>query len=63
MFSDALSNAPAALERVDVLFVGLCVEDVMARHAPPSLPVSPEAPAPAPAPAALSLTDHSTALC
>ncbi|MCA8063557.1 hypothetical protein [Burkholderia sp. AU38729] len=74
MFSDALSNAPAALrdavaalERVDVLFVGLCVEDVMARHAPPSLPVSPEAPArapaPAPAPAALPLTDHSTALC
>ena len=70
VFSDSFSNDPAAmrdavaaLERVDVLFVGLCVEYVMARHAPPSLPVSPEAPAPAPAPAALPLTDDSTALC
>ncbi|WP_431227933.1 hypothetical protein [Burkholderia contaminans] len=72
MFSDSFSNDPAAmrdavaaLERVDVLFVGLCVEYVMARHAPASFPVSPEAPAPTPtpAPAALPLTDHSTALC
>ncbi|WP_176051428.1 hypothetical protein [Burkholderia sp. BCC1644] len=64
VFSDSFSNDPAAmrdavaaLERVDVLFVGLCVESVMARHAPPSLPVSPAAPA------ALPQTDRSTALC
>lgn len=41
--------------------VGLCVEHVMARHAPAALPVSPEAAAPDPA--ALPLTDHSTARC
>ncbi|WP_256946774.1 MULTISPECIES: hypothetical protein [Burkholderia] len=70
MFSDSFSNDPAAmrdavaaLERVDVLFVGLCVEYVIARHATASFPVSPAAPAPTPAPAALPLTDHSTALC
>ncbi|WP_260431319.1 hypothetical protein [Burkholderia contaminans] len=68
VFSDSFSNDPAAmrdavaaLEHVDVLFVGLCVEYVMARHAPASLPVSPEAPARAPA--ALPFTDHSTVLC
>lgn len=64
VFSDSFSNDPAAmrdavaaLERVDLLFVGLCVEYVMARHAPASLPVSSEAPS------ALSLNDHSSALC
>ncbi|MBN3830559.1 hypothetical protein [Burkholderia sp. Ac-20344] len=68
VFSDSFSNDPAAmrdavaaLERVDVLFVGLCVESVMARHAPASRSVSPAAPASAPA--ALPLADHSTALC
>ncbi|VWB99426.1 hypothetical protein BLA23254_04732 [Burkholderia lata] len=68
VFSDSFSNDPAAmrdavaaLERVDLLFVGLCVEYVMARHASASLPVSPAAVAPAAA--ALPLTDHSTALC
>ncbi|MEN2469038.1 hypothetical protein [Burkholderia sp. GS2Y] len=47
VFSDSFSNDPAAmrdavaaLERVDVLFVGLCVESVMERHVPASLPVS-----------------------
>ncbi|AOJ40999.1 hypothetical protein WJ23_23720 [Burkholderia lata] len=64
VFSDSFSNDPAAmrdavaaLERVDVLFVGLCVEYVMARHASASFPVSPETPS------ERSLTDHSTALC
>ncbi|WP_175843696.1 hypothetical protein [Burkholderia arboris] len=64
VFSDSFSNDPAAmrdavaaLERVDVLFVGLCVESVMARHAQASLPVSPAAPA------ALPHTGRSTALC
>lgn len=57
VFSDSFSNDPAAmrdavaaLERVDVLFVGLCVESVMARHAPASLPLSPAAPAALPQP-------------
>jgi hypothetical protein len=66
VFSDSFSNDPAAmrdavaaLERADLLFVGLCVEYVMERHAPASLPVSPAAPAPA----ALPLADHSTAHC
>ncbi|KUY70220.1 hypothetical protein [Burkholderia cepacia] len=68
VFSDSFSNDPAAmrdavaaLERVDVLFVGLCVEYVMERHAPASRPVSPSAPA-SPS-AALPLTDRPTALC
>ncbi|KWF18656.1 hypothetical protein [Burkholderia pseudomultivorans] len=41
VFSDSFSNDPAAmheaiaaLERADVRFVALCVESVMARHAP-----------------------------
>lgn len=45
VFSDAFSNDPAAmrdataaLERVDVLLVGLCVEHVIERHAPASRP-------------------------
>ncbi|WP_412025382.1 hypothetical protein [Burkholderia cepacia] len=66
VFSDSFSNDPAAmrdavaaLERVDVLFVGLCVESVMERHVPASLPVSTAAPTPAAAPR----TDRSTALC
>ncbi|KML52546.1 hypothetical protein VL15_24785 [Burkholderia cepacia] len=66
VFSDSFSNDPAAmrdavaaLERVDVLFVGLCVESVMERHVPASLPVSTAAPAPAAAPR----TDRLTALC
>ncbi|OXI18902.1 hypothetical protein [Burkholderia sp. AU15512] len=70
VFSDSFSNDPAAmhdavaaLERVDVLFVGLCVEYVMARHAPASLPVSRAASTSASDPAALPLTDDSTALC
>ncbi|MDR0246679.1 MAG: hypothetical protein LBJ65_34225 [Burkholderia sp.] len=64
VFSESFSNDPAAmrdavaaLERVDVLFVGLCVESVMARHAPPSLPGSPATPA------ALPPTGLSTARC
>ncbi|WP_027782184.1 MULTISPECIES: hypothetical protein [Burkholderia] len=68
VFSDSFSNDPAAmrdavaaLEHVDVLFVGLCVESVMEHHAPASLPVSPAAPLPAPA--ALPRTDRSTAFC
>ncbi|KVS62049.1 hypothetical protein WK39_10305 [Burkholderia cepacia] len=68
VFSDSFSNDPAAmrdavaaLERVDVLFVGLCVEYVMERHAPASRPVSPSVPA-SPS-AALPLTDRPTALC
>ncbi|MEN8515213.1 hypothetical protein [Burkholderia sp. RS02] len=51
VFSDAFSNDPAAmrdavtaLERVDVLLVGLCVEYVMACHAPASLPSRPRSP-------------------
>lgn len=66
VFSDSFSNDPAAmrdavaaLERVDVLFVGLCVESVMERHVPASLPVSTAAPAPVAAPR----TDRSTARC
>lgn len=66
VFSDSFSNDPAAmhdavtaLERVDVMLVGLCVEYVMACHAPASPAVSTAAPAPA----ALSRTDRSTALC
>ncbi|MDN7645884.1 hypothetical protein QZM59_33425 [Burkholderia cenocepacia] len=67
VFSDAFSNDPAAmrraviaLERVDVLFVGLCVESVIARHAPASASASvpPAAPAVVPQP-----IDRSTALC
>ncbi|VWD38892.1 hypothetical protein BLA18112_06624 [Burkholderia lata] len=68
VFSDSFSNDPAAmrdavaaLERVDVLFVGLCVEYVMARHVPASLPVSPAAATRASS--AQPLTDPSTALC
>nr|WP_082664676.1 hypothetical protein [Burkholderia ambifaria] len=45
VFSDAFSNDPAAmcdavaaLERVDVLLVGLCVEHVIERHMPASRP-------------------------
>lgn len=64
VFSDSFSNDPAAmrdavtaLERVDVLFVGLCVEYVMACHAPASLPVSTAAPAVLPQP------DRSATLC
>ncbi|HDR9587589.1 TPA: hypothetical protein QDC22_005696 [Burkholderia stabilis] len=64
VFSESFSNDPvamrdtvAALERVDVLFVGLCVEYVMARHASASRPVSTAAPA------ALPRNDRSTALC
>ncbi|WP_185640681.1 hypothetical protein [Burkholderia sp. Bp9142] len=47
VFSDAFSNDPAAmrdavaaLERVDVLLVGLCVEHVIERHTPASHPES-----------------------
>ncbi|WP_322025731.1 hypothetical protein [Burkholderia sp. BCC1977] len=47
VFSDAFSNDPAAmrdavaaLERVDVLLVGLCVEHVIERHTPASNPES-----------------------
>ncbi|KAG8149982.1 hypothetical protein [Burkholderia catarinensis] len=47
VFSDAFSNDPAAmrdaaaaLERVDVLLVGLCVEHVIERHTPASRPES-----------------------
>ncbi|WP_175818777.1 hypothetical protein [Burkholderia sp. BCC0419] len=64
VFSDAFSNDPAAmhraviaLEHVDVLFVGLCVESVMARHAPALHPVPPTTPA------ALPQTGRSTAPC
>lgn len=64
VFSDSFSNDPvamrdavAALERVDVLFVGLCVESVMARHAPPSRPALPTAPA------VLPSTGRSTVPC
>ncbi|WP_423761563.1 hypothetical protein [Burkholderia sp. NLJ2] len=66
VFSDSFSNDPAAmrdavtaLERVDVLLVGLCVEYVMACHAPASFAVSTVMPPPT----ALSRTDRSTALC